>query len=101
MSPQQHPLAILTSSFTLDLLVHGRQSDTRKHDGDGGGWTGFPITVIAQFTAQASELLSSRASKDPWYLRQKKKKLKPQAINAWVVRSMYHFCEVNYFMHKV
>lgn len=70
MSPQQHPLAILTSSFTLDLLVHGRQSDTRKHDGDGRGWTGFPITVIAQFAAQASEVLSSRASKDPWYLRQ-------------------------------
>lgn len=79
MSPQQHPLAILISSFTLDLLVHGRQSDTRKHDGDGGGWTDFPITVIAQFAAQASELLSSRASKDPWYLRQKKKNsnLKP------------------------
>lgn len=70
MSPQQHSLAILTSSFTLDLLVHGRQSDTRKHDGDGRGWTGFPITVIAQFAAQASEVLSSRASKDPWYLRQ-------------------------------
>lgn len=43
------------------------------------GWTGFIITVIAQFAAQASELLSSRASNDPWYLAQKK--LKPQAIN--------------------
>lgn len=59
----------------------------------------FSITVIAQFAAQASEVLSSRASRDPWYLGQKK--LKPQAINTWVVRSTYHFCKVNYFMHKV
>ncbi|KAL0252435.1 hypothetical protein I308_101827 [Cryptococcus tetragattii IND107] len=75
MSPQQHPFAILTFSLTLDLLVHGRQSDTKKHGGD--GQRGVVFTRIERCLVSGA------------------KKIKPQAINTLVVRSMYHFCKVD------